>query len=373
MLVLIDSLGLGGAESLLIPYILAARRGDVAVQVAALEERADLHNKMVDSVRDVGVEPLFLQIPRLLSPTGVPRLAWYFRSSGCDVIHAHLGYSITLGVPAARLAGRPIVGTFHHIPEDLSPKERLKERLSVEAASSSDGCIFVSEAQRREFARRYPRRTGQWKVIANGIDIAAFAGAPMAFPDDLGIPAAAPVVTMLAALRRAKGHRHAIASWPFVRSIVPEARLLFVGSGPEEVSLRRQVTELRLEDVVVFAGFRRDIGRLLRASTLVLSASEMEALPTVIMEAAAASLPVVATDVGGTSELVHDGVTGVLIPFGRSDRLGQAVADLLLDPRARSAMGMAANQRAVTEFDSDTWIRELRTVYGEAMTGRRGS
>ena len=372
-MVLIDSLGLGGAESLLIPYVQAVRRKNIEVKVAALEERADLHNKMVDSLRDLGVEPHFLQIPRLLSPTGVPRLARYFRSSCCDVVHAHLGYSITLGVPEARLARRTIVGTFHHIPEDLPLRERVKERLSIEAASSSDRCIFVSEAQRSEFHRRYPRRTRQWTVIKNGIDVAEFAGEPVAFPDELGIPAGVPVVTMLAALRGPKGHRYAVDAWPFVRSKVPGARLLFVGSGPEEADLRRQVADLGLQGAVIFAGFRRDVGRLLRASSVVLSASKIEALPTVIMEAAAASKPVIATNVGGTRELVDDGVTGVLIPFGRSARLGQAVADLLLDPRSLSDMGRSANRRALTEFDSDTWVGALRTVYGVATTVRRGS
>ncbi len=366
LLILIDSLGLGGAESLLVPFIGAARRSGVAVKVAVLSGRSFLRNDMVDSVRAAGVEPHFLGIERLLDPRAIPRLARYLRTSDCDVVHAHLGYSITLGAPAARLARRPMVATFHHVPSPLPAAEAVKERLSVTAASTSAACIFVSDAQRAAFAALYPRRTGRWIVIRNGVDLEAFRGIEATFPPELEIPQGSPVVIIVGALRRPKGQHRAIAAWELVCARHPSARLLLVGSGPEERNLRQDVQARGLGASVIFAGFRRDIPRLLTASTLMVSASETEALPTVVMEAGAASLPVVATSVGGTNEVIDDGVTGVLVPPDRPDLLGQAVAELLADPSTLAAMADAAGRRARAEFGAGTWVDRLGELYDQA-------
>ena len=96
-------------------------------------------------------------------------------------------------------------------------------------------------------------------------------------------------VRIVAALRPRKGHRDALAAWPGVLARHPDAVLLLVGSGPEEARLRAQVHDLQLDDRVVFAGLRRDVPRILQASTLVALPTRTEALPTVLLEAAASA------------------------------------------------------------------------------------
>lgn len=363
VLVLIDSLGLGGAESLLVHFARIGPSLGLDVQVAAVVSRSSGRTQMVDALSEAGSPPVFLNVDRLLSRHALPRVISHIRASGCDVIHANLGYAMTLAVPAGALLRRPTFCTFHAIPGEPGWRSRVKDRLFIEIASQSAACIFVSEAMRRAFARLYSHRHGNWKVIRNGIDLSMFDGRQAALPSELGVPQGAPVAIMPAALRPGKGHALAIDAWTQVRARVPDARLLIVGSGDLEAALRQRVADRGLTGSVVFAGFRTDVNHLLAASTLVALASEYECLPTALMEGAAAGLPAVATDVGGTNEVVEDGTTGVLVPSGRADLFGAAVADLLENRDRCQRMGAAAFGHARAHFSATTWVSRLRELY----------
>ena len=121
---------------------------------------------------------------------------------------------------------------------------------------------------------------------------------------------------------------------------------------------------------MVFAGYRADVPRLLRASSLAVLPTRTEALPTTLIEAAACGLPVVATDVGGVPEVVSHGETGLLVPPGDPTALGDAIARLLADPARRAAMGAAARRTAVERFDMRVWAARLRAVYERALAGQ---
>jgi glycosyltransferase involved in cell wall biosynthesis len=287
---------------------------------------------------------------------------------------------MTLALPAAALAGRPGVGTFHPVHRPLSGRAAARERLAVEVATRSKAAIFVSQASLTSFADRYRpgrRVPKSWTVVHNGIDLDYFRPATEAapgLPADLGLPAsAAPrVVTLLAALRDFKGITHAVRAWPDVLARVPEARLLLVGSGSEEASLRAQVAALGLTESVVFAGMRSDIPEILRASELVLLPSIYgENLPTVLMEAGGCGRPVVASDVGGISDIVADRETGLLVRPGDAAGIADAVVRLLDDRDLAEAMGRAGRQRMERLFDAHGWAANLRRVYETAMGSSR--
>jgi glycosyltransferase involved in cell wall biosynthesis len=374
VLAVIDSFSFGGAERVLATLARALPGVGVELMIASLAPYSPGRAGMLPVLRECGVPLTFLSVARLAHPWAVPRLVAAIRRSGCDVVHAHLGYSSTLAPVAAGLAGRPAVCSFHTVPVPLRGREAVKERLAVTVAGHSAGLIFVSEACMRAFAALYRPRPRTWTVVPNGVDLDEFAPAPAGAPPDLPrglpIPAGAPVVSLVAAMRGAKGHEDAIAAWPAVLRRVPGARLLLVGGGPQQEALAAQARASGVDDHVVFAGYRPDVARLLRASSVVLLPSLTEALPTTLIEAAAVGRPVVATRVGGVPEVVSDGRTGLLVPPGDPFRLGEAVADLLEDPARRAAMGAAARRTAVARFDARIWARRLREVYERALTGR---
>lgn len=374
VLVVIDSLSFGGAENALVTLARHASSVHLRIQVLALAPSTDGRSEWLSRLNLAGLEPRFLGVKRLLQPTAVPRLATAVRASGCDIVHAHLETASTLAPLAARLARRPALCTLHHVPVPLRGREAARERLAVNIGSRSDGLLFVSQASRDGFAAAYPRTAHQdrWSVVHNGVDLQRFTplgSAKRQFPSDLGIPSAAPVVSLVGHMRPGKGQDVAVEAWPSVLSREPEARLLLIGSGPHEEQLRTQVRDLRIVERVVFAGARDDVEALLRSSTLVVLPTRMEALPTVLLEAAASGVASVATAVGGVPEVVVDGETGWLVPAPRAELFAAALCDALACPVELTRRGAAARRRAQLHFDALTWVTRLRDRY-EVVLGQ---
>ncbi|GAA3394237.1 glycosyltransferase family 4 protein [Cryptosporangium minutisporangium] len=373
VLTLVDAFRLGGAETLIAQLGRVAGTAGFEMDVLSLLPPSDEHSKLEPLLRESGLTPRYLGIRRTLDPRAPRLLAAAIKESGADVVHAHLEMAMTLAVPAAKLAGRKALCTFHHVHRPLPGRAAWREKLAVEVASRSYRTIFVSEASRASFAEKY-RKSGRipknWVVVHNGVDLAHFSPGPSLMPPEFGLTGR-PVVTVLAAHRDFKGITHAVRAWPLVRAARPDARLLLVGAGNETENLGRQVTEAGLQDDVVFAGARSDVAAILRASDVVLLPSTYgENLPTVLIEAAGCARPVVASRIGGIPDIVEDGVTGLLTPPGDADAIADALISLLDDPSRRAAMGVTARSHVEQHFDAVNWARQLRGLYEEAAAGR---
>ncbi|WP_308192969.1 glycosyltransferase [Mycobacterium sp. PSTR-4-N] len=371
-LVLIDAFRMGGAETLLAPMIVASRNTDLHMDVASVSPAEWNSEKTMAILADAGITTRSLGIRRLLDPVALPRLVRTIRQGGYDIVHAHLEMAMTLAVPAAAIARRPAVCTFHHVAYPVEGREAGRMRLAVEAATRSRRALFVSEASRRSFAEVYRpgRMPGNWEVMHNGIDVSNYAPGqadPRIRAELTGNRGDVPLVVLPAAFRELKAIPVAIAAWPAVRQRHPRAVLALAGGGEQEPELRRLVAELGLEDAVVFAGVRTDMPEIYRAADVVLLPSTHENLPTVLIEAGATERPVAATRVGGIPDIVIDGETGVLFEPGSPEALAAAVGRLLDDPELRRRMGAAAGERARREFSADAWVDRLRATYLQAM------
>jgi glycosyltransferase involved in cell wall biosynthesis len=373
VLMVIDSLRLGGAERVLATLSATAPAAGFRFEVAVLSAPGSHRSVMEPVLADAGVPIHYLSIGRLTDPRALPRLAGAIRASGCEVVHAHLEDSATLVPPAARIVGRRTVCSFHHVVVPLARREEVKERLAVAVANRSGGVVFVSRSSLESFALAYGGPRANWSVVENGVDLDRFTPEPATMPAELAVPAGAPVVTLVAALRRRKGHAVALAAWPAVLDSFPDAHLLMVGDGSEQEALRARAQGLGVGHRVIFAGTRTDVAQLIRASTLVVLPSEHEALPTTLIEAAACGRPVVATDVDGVPEVVMDGETGLLVAPGDEFALAQAVTALLGDEPRRLRMGARARALAQERFDARRWAERLYEIYERvARAGRAG-
>jgi glycosyltransferase involved in cell wall biosynthesis len=370
VLMIIDSLSLGGAERVLATLSLVAPAAGFHFGVQVLSLPGSSRSVMEPVLEDAGVPVSYLSIRRLADPRALPRIVRAIRASEADVVHAHLEYAAALVPPAARLAKRPAVSTFHHVAVPLSRKEAVKERLAVSVANRGAGVVFVSRASFDSFATVYGGPLPNWRVVENGVDLGRFSDAPDTMPPELGIAPGAPVVTIVGALRWRKGHHVALASWPEVIRHFPDARLLIVGDGPQASALREQAGSLGIAGSVVFAGMRTDVARLMRASQLLALPSQHEALPTTLMEAAACGRPVIASNVDGIPEVVADGETGLLVPWDGQESFAEAVIALLADEPRRREMGLKARALAEERFDARRWAERLYEVYaGVARAG----
>lgn len=375
-LVLIDAFRMGGAETLLAPMIVASRGTDVEMDVMSISPAELNSEKTMKILAEAGIATRSLGIRRLLDPVAVPRLTGVIRRGGYDVVHAHLEMAMTLAVPAAALARRPAVCTFHHVARPLDGRAAWRERLAVEAATRSYRALFVSAASRQSFQQVYrPRQMPpNWEVMHNGIDIANFVPGVCdpAVRADLGGGGNGPIVVLPAAFRDFKGIPVAIRAWPRVRQRFPDAVLALVGGGDIEPELRLLVTESGLADAVLFAGVRTDMPEVYRAADVVLSASTHgENLPTVLIEASATACAIAAPRTGGIPDIVLEGATGLLFEAGSEEGLADAVCRLLGDADLRRRLGAAARVRARDEFSAAAWVARLGALYAEAMGARR--
>jgi glycosyltransferase involved in cell wall biosynthesis len=360
----------GGAELLLAEYARVAPGQDVTLSVASLDEGPE--GPAAVRLRAAGVEPVHLPVSRLLDPRNVSLVSRWLGDERPDVVHTHLGYADLLGGLAARRLGIPAVSTLHaSVFGRGTPRERLKERLMASVRRRCHGSIIaVSEAARESYLETGWDRPDRLVTIPNGIDARPRPGAGTPVRTALGVPPGAPVVGTLSTLRPEKSLETAIEAAALLAGEHPRLRLVIVGEGPERPALEERAGPLG--DRVIFAGHREDVMELLDAFDVLVHPSSADALPTALLEAMAASVPVVATRVGGIPEVVEDGVTGRLVdPPPDAQRVAAALAPLLADASLRGRLGAAARERYLAEFTAERWASRMRGVYDQLTAGRR--
>ncbi len=178
----------------------------------------------------------------------------------------------------------------------------------------------------------------------------------------------APVIGMVAQLIKRKGHRFVLESIPAIQERYANVRLVFFGRGPEEPRLQMLAAKLGIEDNVTFAGFRKDINHWLGCLDVFVHPPSTEGLGVAVLQAAAASLPIVASRVGGVTEIIEDKVNGLLIDPESPDQIAQGVLALLDDRETALEMGEAAHKKVVEQFSVDAMVEGNLKVYNELLS-----
>src|SRR5262249_15124873 len=177
-----------------------------------------------------------------------------------------------------------------------------------------------------------------------------------------------PVGIMVGVLRGWKGPDGLLKGNPPLRALVPNVKVKLVGDGELESAIRQEASPLA--DSIEFLGQRMDVPELLGASDVLILPSWSEALPTVLIEAGAAGLPVVATRVGGTAEIVEDERTGYIVNPGDADGLADSIIRLLNDPSHAREMGDHAYQRIVNMFSLGRQAKSTVALYETLLKSR---
>jgi glycosyltransferase involved in cell wall biosynthesis len=362
--VLISSLTCGGAETLLADLAAGAPAAGLRLSVGYLLERDG--SPAAAALRARGVEPRLVGVRSLLGPADLRRVRRHVAAAAPDILHTHLGYADLMGGLAARSLGLPAVATIHVMERSRGARERTKDELMALARRRcARRVVCVSESARRWYLATGWDRPERVVVVPNGVaaDVAPGAGAATraAFglaPEDL-------VVTMVAVLRPGKGHDVAIAAVRKLRARFPRLRLLVLGDGPARAQVARLAAPLG--DAVMIAGWRDDVPAVLALVDALVHPTARDALPSALLQAMAAGVPVVASAVGGIPEIVVDGETGLLVPAPpRADDVAAALGHLLSDGHLRARLGAAARQRYERAFTAERWARQLRSTYEQA-------
>jgi glycosyltransferase involved in cell wall biosynthesis len=362
VLALIDHFVLGGAETLLARFAAAADQAQIDLQVACL---ADLNgNPAAAPLVAAGRPPVNLELPGRPSLHALRVVRRHMDACQPALVHTHLGDADLLGGLAARSLGIPVVATIHAMR--WQTRDAWRRRL---VSLCADRIIAVSDSARAEYLRLGWAREEQVVTIPNGSDLVTAAGEGAAVRRELGLAPDDLVVAMVSALRPEKGHDVALAAVGALRERFPNLRLLIVGAGDLEGEL--SAAAQASAGTVVMAGLRSDVMRVLDAADVLLHPSRADAYPTTLLEAMAASVPVLASAVGGIPEIVTAGETGVLVSAPpQAAEVARALAALLADGEQRARLACAGRAQYEREFTALPWVTRTRALYDVVLHER---
>lgn len=362
----LHSLNVGGGELLARDLALANARQFRQV-FALLDELGDVGRALrADGfhIEVIGRRP-GIDLPCAL------RLRRFFRREAVGLVHAHqygpLFYSALARWPSLKL---PILFLEHgrDHPDYRRVKRIWANRILLHA---SDRFVAVGDAVRQALIDFEGLPADRVEVVHNGVDLKRHdldlddrlqARASFGWPED------AMIIMQVARLNRLKDQATALRTIRILHESCPHSRLILVGDGEDRDALEQKCIDLGLTSSVEFLGTRSDVPRLLAAADIFLLTSISEGVPLTLIEAMAASLPCVATRVGGVAEVVSDGETGLLAEAGDAAALARHLNRLAGDPAVREQLGAAGRRRAVARFDAAKMQRRYLEIYCE-MTG----
>ena len=331
-----------------------------------------------------GIEPLIIpEMGRPVHPlrdlTSLGKLVRVFRRVQPDIVHTHTAKAGTLGRLAAWLAGASkTVHTFHGHALDgyfSPPVTQLFLRIERLLARRTDRIITLSPRLRQSLLALGIGQPEQVEVIPLGLDLDRFLRMPRVQADlrsSLRISVGAPLLGVVGRLVPIKDHPTLLRALTLIPDGQGAPHLLVVGDGECRGNLQRIAHHLGLASRVHFLGWRDDLETILAGLDVVVCCSRNEGTPVALIEAMAAGVPVISTDVGGVGDLVAHGETGWLVPAGDPAALARGIERLLADPGLRRRLAATARPMALERHQLKGLIHRVEMLYGEVLTEKGG-
>jgi len=288
------------------------------------------------------------------------------------IVHTHMAKAGAIGrLAALRVSERPrLVHTFHgHVLEGYFA--RPVQRAFVEAerwlAARTDVLVAVSPEIRDELVELKIAPESRFQVVPLGLDLDPYLRVTQPsgkLRAALGIGADVPLVGIVGRLVPVKDHSTMLAAM----NLLPGVHLAVIGDGELRSRLEAEARQLGLHDRVHFTGWWEDVPVAMSDLDVIALSSRQEGTPVAMIEALATARPVVATDVGGVSHVVTDGLHGYLVPSGDPRTMADRLGDLLGAPGARARMGECGREAVRTKFGQERLVADIRELYQE-LTG----
>ncbi len=320
--------------------------------------------QFLSTARHHGFEAVALtyDTPRLWS--AVREIAGHLERLEADVLCCH-GYKANLlGRIAARQKKIPVIAVARGWTAE-NFKVRLYERLDRFHLHWMDEVVCVSEAQAAR-VRRAGVRSDRIRVIYNAIDPTRFLEPDARYRAKLLRYFRQPrsyVIGAAGRLSPEKGFEVLVRAAERVLRELPDTGFVLFGDGPERARLQKQISAAGLGQSIILAGFRADLDRFLPHFDLLVLPSYTEGMPNVVLEAFAAGVPVVATAVGGTPEIIEDGVSGYLVPSGNDEAMAERICLALDNADALPDMGRKGRLYVQEKFGFGTQAELYRELF----------
>lgn len=353
----VENLNRGGLERMVLELVKLQHRQGHRCQVVCLFEPGSQAHEL-DAL---GIPVNGCHKQRGIDLRALSRARDLIRRHDTEVLHTHNAVAHYLGVLASlRLGVRRVINTRHGM--GINQHTARREWLYRRALTRTDTVVTVCEAARRDAITLGIVPWPKAQVVPNGIALDGFAPASTSMRERLhrllDLPEDHTLIGNVGRLNWAKDQVGLIRAFGRLHAQRPDTALVLIGDGELRVELQREAAEEGVGDRVYFLGDRTDVHELLQGLDLFVLSSLSEGYSIALLEACAVALPIVATDVGGNAEIVHDGHTGRLVPPGDPTALAEAILSLLREPQRATACGRAARE----------WVEQNGTL--ETMAGR---
>lgn len=366
---LITELNIGGAEKVLVHFLRELDQHRYRPLVACLYGG---DGAIADELRAMGIAVVDLGMRAQWRLDAFVRLVQLLRRRRPTILHSSLFHANVMGRLAGRLIGVPVIISCR---QNISIGAQWREWVNRWTVGLDDCVIAVCELARQMELQQTKLAPDKVVTIYNAIDPGLVDDAhPAATVPQPLIPKKNADMLVLGTACRfhpQKGLAHLITAFATVSNRMPNVHLVLVGDGELRDALEEQVQMLRLAEQVTFTGFRTDVLTVLTQLDLFVLPSLWEGLPLVLLEAMAARLPVIATAVGGTPELVVDGETGLLVPAADATALAEAIQHLLANHELRQAMGRQGRLRVEQKFSAAKAVKETTALYEHLCDSKR--
>jgi glycosyltransferase involved in cell wall biosynthesis len=359
----ITDLDVGGAEQSLVNLAGGLDRRDWSPHVYCVSRRGPLVDRL--EAHQVPCTCLNWRGPR--DAWRLLQLARKLRAWRPGLLQTFLFHGNMAGRMAGHLAGVPVIVSGIRVAER---EQRWHVRLERLTRGLVTHHVCVSRSVAEFSIREAGLRPESVSVIPNSVDTRRFASAPPLSPQELGAPPGTRWIIAVGRLHSQKGHRLLIDALAPLLNMSPAWRLMIVGEGPLRAELQRHVDALECREQIRLLGFRDDVARLLKSAELFVLPSLWEGQPNVVLEAMAAGLPVIASDVEGVRELIEPGVSGVIVEPGNEAALRAAIRALLDSPAQRAAMGAESQHLVGKSLTTESLVERYAALYRRLLENR---
>jgi sugar transferase (PEP-CTERM/EpsH1 system associated) len=360
---LITELSIGGAQMVLLRLLSNMDRQRYGLTVACLYNGDGV---VAHQIRKLGIPVIDLEMSSKWRVDAFARFWALLRQQRPTILHTWMFHANIPGRLLGRAAGVPVIIGSEHT---MGQESQLRQQLNRWSGPLTNGVICVSEQVRIFAEQQIGLPPQKLTVIPNGVELHRFDHLPTQAEARrrLGLPGTTTIMGAIGRPRPVKGYRYLIDAFAQLAPSHRELNLLLVGNGAERTALVEQARQSSLADRVIFLDDQTDIPALLPALDLLVAPSLWEGMPMVVLEAMAAALPVVATRVGGTPDVVVDGKTGLLVAPADVTLLAHAIERLLQDPSLRQQMGRAGRARVERNFSIEQNVAQTQALYEQLM------
>jgi len=369
----VNGFGIGGAELKLLELVrlIHERYSNRIVQtICSVGQGGVLH----EAFEQIGVSAFVFSKRFAFDFRQVQRVASLMRQEKTQIVQTTLFYADVIGTMAGILARVPIRISWETVSHENNVFHHpIQRRIGYRwAAKKMDRIVSVSSDVRRSLIqwRRIPAQ--KIDLIPYGVDLKKYKQNRPDCLKALNLERNWPVIGTVGRLESYKGHPLLIQAIRRIAYDFPDMACIFVGDGPDRERLLSLAEKAGVGDRIRFLGFRKDIPELLGVMDLFVLCSYTEGLPNALLEAMAASLPIIASAVGGIPEVIQGGVTGLLVPPGDVEALSRALALLLRNPERMERMGRQARKFIQEHYSLETQLNGFIRLYDTLLSEKLG-